>query len=1140
MNELKEKSISLPKINDNNIEKNININEQEKFKSKCNKNAILFLAILLINLFYFAFFVFFGIYLLMNPNVFQGRNIDEYFNNYCQKNQNGTYYDLVCTNKYFKYEYKKKKFIWVMTDGTAYDELVELHKLHKYKITTSFRVVGDNFKLTNELHQAKITGKRNRNFFGSNIEFDNLLQQAKNSKMKINYRGWTYPIPGIIGENKGGIKDGKFFNKKFIDDGREFLNFYSFCNFTNPFPFLKLYFDTYQKSDHLKNSYYNYSTEVKDLLKRSTDHNYHLEPNISKDIFFENLDEFFEEHPIDLFNENISECLGKSFEWNPDDNISVLYYTTELDHFNHMFGKRHGYAIVSSYLTEKMIFNLMNWTDENPDYALIITTDHGGQDFYGEDFIRNHGEDVPGNEGIFYIYTKELKDNYDSLNVKEKYIDIVDESAIIPQILYDINIPIYSDGIPYSIVNDNILAYSALKAKEIQLIYLIDNYISKYGSKYNKLLNIKKELNESLSQFEFIKNNYFNNDTNSSKKLFKNLINENLENIKKQQKKVSKKIRRKNRTFENIIIFVLILLFSLIKSVIEFYYLTKQIFNEYYTFLSNKPIKNILHIIIICITIILIILPFLIPYIFVNVSMSNKLAFLVVGPLICSMINIIIVFLIFRPKKIFDYKYKNKLYYFIFALFGIFFFTIFTHYSYCFHSIKEYYSRYGKGRISNIVIIYPMYIGEIIYEMVKYKKLFFYFGGQRKIKVLYVMIILNFLFVLFIFIQDMTANLYHTGQRLLNIIANFIDFILFLIYVLFSNFLLFTEIDQQLNVENSLDEKSSNALNFSNNEESINNLNCQANMIENIENIENNFEKIDNKDNKIPKNIGSKEKIKICSVNGFPCKKLCLINLCFWLSDESERLYLVLLFIPFLEYFDYLADFFYTKIIDIVFFPDKPNYPLSTRINLDNTQNSSNYLTNTNSMKKKNKPADIYISSFIFFILAQNSILHLNHIIFLLTQRSYEYCFSTRQGQKVIFARFLKSLVDYVGKYKFSFVVIGYIVTRRQLIINKKLKNFTIVYTFPRILLFVRISFNLILFSAFTLVNVDNDVFIHLDMYCFIDLFLEAVDICGLIISKIIYLIYKLALPNFKEIILVYSSVYNQDLLNENWKQKVN
>ena len=1127
MKELNEKNISLSKIDDNKIEKNININEKEEIKSKYNKNFTFFIIIIIANLIYFVSFVYLGIYLLMHPHVFQGRNIDDYFNDYCQKNKNGTYYDLVCTNKYFKYEYKKKKFIWVMTDGTAYDELVELHKLHKYKITTSFKVVGENFKLTNELHQAKITGKRNRNYFGANIDFDNILQQAINSAMKINYRGWTYPIPGIIGENKEGIKDGKFFNKKFIDDGREFLNFYSFCNFTNPFPFIRFYFDKYQKSDHLKNTYYNYSTEVKDLLKRSTDHNYHLESNISKEIFFENLDEFFEEHPIDLFQQNITNCLEKSFEWNPNDNISILYYTTELDHFNHMFGKRHGYTIVSSYLTEKMIFNIMNWIDENSDYALIITTDHGGQDFYGEDFIRNHGEDVPGNEGIFYIYTKELKDNYDSLNVKEKFIDIVDESAIIPQILYDINIPIYSDGIPYSIVNDNILAYSALKAKEIQLIYLIDKYILKYGSKYNELLKIRKKLNESLSQFDFIKDNYFNNDTNASKKLFKNLINENLEMIKKQQKKVNKKIKKKNRTFENIIIFVTILLFSLIKSSIEFFYLIAQIFNEYYASLLIQPSRNALHIVLICITIFLIILPFFIPYIFVNVIMANKIVFLSVGPLLCSIVNIIIVFVIFKPKKIFDYKYKTKLYYFVFLLFGIFFFAIFTHYSYCFHSIKEYYSRYGKGRISNLVIIYPMYIGEIIYEMMKYKKLFFYFGAQRKIKVIYVMIIVNFLFVLFIFIQDMTANLYHTGQRLLNSIANFIDFILFLIDVLFSNFLLFTEIDQQLNVENNIEDKFNNSLNLSNNDDSVNNLN----------NIENKNEEADNK---IPKNVEDKGNIIICSVNGFPCKKLCLINLCFWLSDESERLYLILLFIPFLEYFDYLADFFYTKIIDIVFFPDKHNYPLSTRLNLDNTQNSSNFLTNTNSKKKTTKPVDIYISSYIFFILAHNTILHLNHIIFLLTQRSYEYCFSTRQSQKVIFASFLKDLVNYVGKYKFSFVVIGFIVTRRQLIINKKLKNFTIVYTFPRILLFVRISFNFILFTAFTLVNVDNDVFIHLEMYCLIDLFLELVDICGLIISKIIYIIYKLTLPNFKDIILVYSSVYNQDLFNDNWKQKIN
>ena len=451
--------------------------------------------------------------------------------------KNGKYYNLVCTNKYFKHEYKKKKFIWIMTDGTAYDQMVELHKLHKYRITTSFKVLGKNFKLTNELHQSIIVGKRNRNYFGSNIDIDNILQQVIDSNYKLNYRGWTYPMAGIIGENKGGFRENRFFYKKFVVDGREYLNFYSFCNFTNPFPFLKFYFDSYQESDHLNNAYYNYSYEIKDFLKIRTNNNYHLKKNISKEIFFEELDDFFIAHPIDLFNVNITNCLEKSFEWNKNENISILYYTTQLDHFNHLFGKKHGYTLMNTYLTEKMIFNLMKWIDENPDHALIVTTDHGGQEFYGEDLIRNHGEDTPGNEGIFYIYTKELKDYYDELNSKEKYIDIVDESAIIPQILYDINIPIYSEGIPYSIINDNNLAYSALKSKEIQLISFIDNYIKKYGSKYNKLLKIKKKLNDSLSQFESIEKLYLNNQTNETDRQFKMVIDENLDKLRRRQKK---------------------------------------------------------------------------------------------------------------------------------------------------------------------------------------------------------------------------------------------------------------------------------------------------------------------------------------------------------------------------------------------------------------------------------------------------------------------------------------------------------------------------------------------------------------------------------------------------------------------------
>ena len=112
-------------------------------------------------------------------------------------------------------------------------------------------------------------------------------------------------------------------------------------------------------------------------------------------------------YSIDLFNFTIDYCLQKSFDWNENEDISILYYTTEVDQFNHIFGKTHIYNVLQMYITEKMIIKLMDWIDSHDDYALIVSSDHGGQEFYGEDSLRNHGEDFPGNEAIFFIYTKE-------------------------------------------------------------------------------------------------------------------------------------------------------------------------------------------------------------------------------------------------------------------------------------------------------------------------------------------------------------------------------------------------------------------------------------------------------------------------------------------------------------------------------------------------------------------------------------------------------------------------------------------------------------------------------------------------------------------------------------------------------------
>ena len=46
------------------------------------------------------------------------------------------------------------------------------------------------------------------------------------------------------------------------------------------------------------------------------------------------------------------------------------------------------------YITEKMIEKLIESIDMNDDYVLIVSSDHGGQEFFGEDALRNHGEDI--------------------------------------------------------------------------------------------------------------------------------------------------------------------------------------------------------------------------------------------------------------------------------------------------------------------------------------------------------------------------------------------------------------------------------------------------------------------------------------------------------------------------------------------------------------------------------------------------------------------------------------------------------------------------------------------------------------------------------------------------------------------------
>ena len=220
--------------------------EKKNTKKNSNQYDIFFVIMSILNFFIVILTIIFLLIFLFLPNSFQGNNIDEYNNDFCQNKLNENY-DLLCTNKYYKNNYKKSKFIWIFTDGTASDQLTILNNYEKYKISSKFLVKGDDitYKHTNELHQALLSGKHNRNILGKEINFDHVIKQLKNAGYKINYRGWSLPIPDIIGETNG-KNENKFFYKQFIDDDHEITAFSSFCNLTNPFPFLELKYDKHQ------------------------------------------------------------------------------------------------------------------------------------------------------------------------------------------------------------------------------------------------------------------------------------------------------------------------------------------------------------------------------------------------------------------------------------------------------------------------------------------------------------------------------------------------------------------------------------------------------------------------------------------------------------------------------------------------------------------------------------------------------------------------------------------------------------------------------------------------------------------------------------------------------------------------------
>ena len=393
----------------------------------------------------FPFFsIIFIIYGFFDLEFLQGNNINEYTNDFCQLNCSS----IICKNKY-----KKNKIIWIFVDGNAYDQLVLLSNKTKYKIPIIFRGKGQGYKHTSILFSEMFSGVPSKSLFYSELKTDHIFKQLYKANYTMNFLGINEPVNKMCG------KESKTFKNKRVLRGHEECSFCDFCNVTYPI------------EDSWCQNYYNSIINIDQRLPSE----------ISKQKVYSDLDYHFKKENLDVIDSvNLNECFKKSF-FEFTEKESIIYYNTEVDKYNHLLTKEHIKTIGEEYNTENWIIKIMKWIDEHPDYALIVNSDHGGQKFYGEDDINNHGFDIEGNEAILFIYTKDFKDNYDKLKLDNIFYNKVDPSSIISQILENVNIPLQSEGLSYPIGNDSLFRYTAYKSKEIQLINQLNTFIKKYS-----------------------------------------------------------------------------------------------------------------------------------------------------------------------------------------------------------------------------------------------------------------------------------------------------------------------------------------------------------------------------------------------------------------------------------------------------------------------------------------------------------------------------------------------------------------------------------------------------------------------------------------------------------------------------------
>ena len=420
----------------------------------------------LLNLIIIVVIMLTGINILLKEDLLKSVNLDYETNDFCQtiNNASNNLDYLVCDNKF-----KKNKVILLLIDSLPFDVLHDFHNLQETKMTNLFRSEGIEYKQSGALFETILTGKFSRNYLAANVmKMDNIPQQLKNANMSVFYHIRDFPLGGLVDKKLG---------TKFDRYQGEQIPLSSFCNI-NLNPFL----------DFRGKIYSNYIDEL----------NIYFREGKNQDILYAEANEILKPQ-FEKIRKQFNDCFSKR------DFNSTVFYTDNLDHIIHIYHRNHPIALFAIYFIEQLVKELIQWiNEEHGEFALALASDHGGQIYFGEDTLCNHGCNSPGNEGVFFVYTKDLGIDYDKYKtILEKesppIVSLNDFACTLVQSLKNANLPLESSCTPRVIGNDKLLRFTSVKSKEIQLKKFIEKLSLKYPelsnqyhSKYDERLNNHK------------------------------------------------------------------------------------------------------------------------------------------------------------------------------------------------------------------------------------------------------------------------------------------------------------------------------------------------------------------------------------------------------------------------------------------------------------------------------------------------------------------------------------------------------------------------------------------------------------------------------------------------------------------------